>query len=84
VILDFLQANEIVYNFVTIIFRWFNSYLVLNTQSNNSVQNMDKIWHATSDSNNLSFSFQTKVVPDFLESLSNCAQLFYYHLRVIS
>ena len=74
-ILNFMEILLSYLQLFIIIFRWFNSYLALNTQSNNYVQNMDKIWHATSDSNKLSFSFHNKVVLDFLEILANHAQL---------
>ena len=50
---------------------------MLNTQSNNSIQNKDRIWHATSGNNKLSSSFHNKVVLDFLEILENHEQLCY-------
>ena len=74
---------EIIYNFLIIIFRRLNSYLALNMQSNNSIQNMDKIWLATSNNNKLSSSFYNKVVLDFLEILENHEQLCYKHHKLI-
>ena len=81
--LTLLKYYYVIYNFIIIIFRWFNSYVALNTQSNNFVQNMDRIWHATLDSNKLSYSFHNKVVIDFLEILANHAQLCYKHHKLI-
>ena len=82
-ILNFIESLLSIYNFLIIIFSWFNSYLALNTQSNNSVQNIDRIWHATSDNNKLSSSFHNMVVMDFLEILPNHSQLCYKHHKLI-